>query len=75
MINSKKYYIDGKDENRIRRLFQTKIINLFEQNDGITLEANGNSILYFKDYKLAFPEQLRRYIDQGIEVAQLLKNI
>jgi hypothetical protein len=68
---SNKYLILGKDEIRIKQIFDKKAISHFDTIEGFTVEGGGSRILFYKDDMLAEPNQISWMINEAVKIASL----
>ena len=68
---SGKYTISGKDEKRIRQIFDVKKLSYFDTIEGFTVEGAGSRIIFYKDDMLAEPNQISLMINEAVKIASL----
>lgn len=59
---SDKFLLKGPDEKAIREFFTADLIDFFNHGDIYHLESNGNSLLVFKNLRLASPSEVSKMI-------------
>ena len=69
---SEKYHFKGESGSRIRSLFKPEAIKYFEDNEGITAEANSNAFIIFRYRDKGDTEDYSKYIDRAFAVIGLL---
>jgi hypothetical protein len=62
---SKKYLLRGNDETKIRQLFTPKVIKYFEINQNIHIEAQGNTLIFYKPSKRCKPDEIQAFYHDG----------
>ena len=62
---SKMYMVRGADEAAVRRVFTPAVIQFCEQHRGLSLEAKGDRLLFFRSVKLVKPEEVTAFLDHG----------
>lgn len=63
---TKKYMLRGADEAAVRRVFTPAVIQFCEQqHPGISLEAAGDRLLFFRSNQRVKPEELTTFLDDG----------
>ena len=62
---SKMYMVRGADEATVRRVFTPAVIQFCEQHRGISLEAGGDRLLFFRLAKRVKPEAITTFLDDG----------
>ena len=70
---SKRYLLQGPDEEKIRKFFKPEIIAYFEQHSRLCAEGDGNALLVFKQEHIVPPEEFRSFINKALELYDLLK--
>lgn len=70
---SEKYLLRSSDENNVRLLFTPDILEYFEQRLGLSTEAGGDQLVFFKAGKKAKPEDLPQFLKDGFHIYTLLK--
>lgn len=69
-VFSDKYFLKGKDEKSIRKLFSPKLLKHFEYNDPeFNIEAAEDSILFYKLGKRLKPEEIYQKMDKCASIA------
>jgi len=71
-IFSKKYILECVNENDVKKIFFSNLINYFEQNNNLTLETNKNLILVYYDFVI-MAEKLNFFIDSSLYLTKLFK--
>jgi hypothetical protein len=64
-VFSKKYLLRGNDEARIRELFTPTVIEYFERNQNIHIEAQGNTLIFYKPSKRCKPDEIKGFYHDG----------
>lgn len=62
---SNAYLLRGNDSEEVRRVFSPKILNYFERNKGIYIEAKGNMIVYYRKSKRIKPDDIRDFLAEA----------
>ena len=68
---SKKYLLRGNDEQKVRELFATEVLGFFEGQDGISTKGGGDQLIFYRLGKRIKPEDVRPFIEEGLEVFRL----
>lgn len=71
---SDKYLLRASDENAVRLTFTPDILEYFEQRLGISTEAGGNQIVFFRAGKKVKPEDLPQFLKDGLHIYTLFKH-
>jgi len=64
-VFSNKYLLRGSDEVKIRELFTPAVIKYFEKNQNIHIEAQGNTLIFYKPSKRSKPDEIERFYQEG----------
>lgn len=70
---SARYLLRGPDEAAIRQFFQPELLRFFESNQGVSLEASGDRLIYYRARKRIKPEQVRSFMEEGFRVYGVMK--
>lgn len=70
---SGKYLLRGEDEHAIRRLFSDRVVMFFEQAPQWCVEGAGDRLAIYRDRRLAKPEELRAFVEEGLSVLAYLR--
>jgi hypothetical protein len=65
---SKQYWLRGANEQAVRALFTTAVLEYFQQNPGLTTEASGNILLFYRHWSLLKPQEVRSFMEQGFGI-------
>lgn len=71
---SKHYLLRGPDEEAVRNLFKTYILEYFGRNLGLHLEGAAHHLIIFRDDKRMPPLKLEAQYRAGLELHELLKS-
>jgi len=69
---SSQSYLKGPDEEAIRKLFTTETLSHFAKHPGWIVEAQGSSILLFKERRLHQPEDLPSFLQKALDILHVL---
>jgi len=64
-VFSQKYLLRGKDEVKIRQLFTPEVISFFETNQDIHIEAQGNTLIFYKPSQRCEPDEIKEFYRKG----------
>jgi hypothetical protein len=70
---SKEYLLRGDNESDIRQLFTPIIINFFESNKNICIEAQNNTLIFYKPSKRLRPKEIEGFLAEGQRILQVFK--
>ncbi|MCX5752868.1 MAG: hypothetical protein NTW97_04375 [Candidatus Krumholzibacteria bacterium] len=70
---SKKYSLRGDDEYQIRNFFGERMIAFIESMPGVSMEADGSTIILYRHRKLLKPEEIRAFMEIGSRLSALLR--
>jgi len=67
------YILECKEENSVRNIFLSNMIEYFENNKGFTVETDKNLILVYKYDKTVLSGKPNIFINTGFNIAKLFK--
>lgn len=70
---SNNYILRGRDENAIRSAFTYEVISFFEDHKGLTVEAKGSRLFYYRNGIRIRPDKIQYFITEGLEILKLFK--
>ncbi|NQU98942.1 hypothetical protein HQ533_05755 [Candidatus Woesearchaeota archaeon] len=71
---SKKYYLSGQDEQAIRKLFSSNILNFFGSVEvKFTVEAEGDKLVVFRPNKKVKPVEIDDYIQDASKIVTVFQ--
>ena len=71
---SKAYLLRSYEENAIREIFDDQVLSYFENHTGLTIEGNGDRLLYYRDGTLMKPDEIQPFLMEGIEMVKLFES-
>lgn len=71
---SKAYLLRGKNEAAIRELFSEELLRYFENNQGLCVEGQGDTILIYRDNKRIAPDEMQPFIQSNKQLISLFKS-
>lgn len=71
---SKRYLMRGPDEEAVRSLFKTYVLEFLSRNLGLHLEGGGSKLIIFRDNKRIPPQKLEAQYRVALELHELLKS-
>jgi hypothetical protein len=72
-IFSEKYLLRSTDELVIREFFTDDILEYYEQRPGLSTEAGGDRLIFFRASKKIKPEDLPIFLKEGFHIYTLFK--
>ena len=72
-IFSKRFLLRGPDEAAIREFFKPELLEFFESHQGVSLEATGDRLIYYRARKRIKPEEVRSFMEEGFGVYAVMK--
>ena len=72
-VFSKMFLLRGKDEIAIRETFTPEILEHFEQRPGVSVEADGNLLIYYRNGTIVKPDKVRPFMEEGFETLSLFQ--
>jgi hypothetical protein len=73
-VFSKRYLLRGDDEESIRKLFNERIFDYYEQHPGVSTEGDGRMLIYYRSSKCVTPDKIQVFLQDGYDVFSLFKN-
>ncbi|MBL4884174.1 MAG: hypothetical protein JKY95_06525 [Planctomycetaceae bacterium] len=70
---SKQYILRAPDEAAVREFFTEDILDFFESQKGISIEASDNQLIYYRASKRIKPEDVKDFMSEGFNLYALLK--
>jgi len=70
---SERYLLRGADENAVRLCFTDPVLEYFEQRQKLSLEAGGDTLVFFRADKKSKPEDLPQLLKDAFHVYTLFK--
>jgi hypothetical protein len=74
-VFSKRYVLRGQNEAAIRDLFTPEILEFFESQKGVSIEAANDRLIYYRAGKRIKPENVRSLMEEGFRLYVLLKQV
>ena len=71
---SKEYLLRGDNESDIRKLFTPRIINFFESNKNLCIEAQNNTLIFYKPSKRCKPKDIEMFLAEGQRIQQIFND-
>ena len=71
---SKKYLLQGEDEELVRAIMDEKVLQFFTIEKGWYLEGIGYYLIVYKKYKLLGPRSITKFYQKGMDIHGLLKD-
>lgn len=72
-VFSEKYLLRSGDEVAVREVFTSDILEYYEQRPGLSTEAGGNRLIFFRASKKVKPEDLPQFLKDGFHIYTLFK--
>lgn len=70
---SKSYLLRGDDEREIRKTFTDAVLSFYENQTGISTEAGGDRLIFYRAGKRIKPEEVVSFLEEGSSVFKLFK--
>ena len=70
-VFSDKYLLRSSDELAIRDVFTSDILEYYEERPGLSTEANGGQLIFFRASKKVKPEDLPGFLKNGLHIYAL----
>lgn len=72
-VFSKRYLLRGDNEESIRNLFNTRVLEYYEQRLGMSMEGDGVKLIYYRSSKRVPPDKIQAFLQEGYDAFTLLK--
>ncbi len=70
---SSKYLLRGSDESEIRRAFSDQLLTHLEGQRGLSTEAAGGDLIYYRANRRVGPDNLGEFIKEGVQILAMLR--
>jgi len=70
---SSSYLLRGEDENAIRRIFTDDVLTFFSNSTGLSVEARGNKLIYYRHGERAKPDDLLSFFHEARSIFELFR--
>ncbi len=70
---SAKYLLRGNDERKVRDVFTHEVQAFFEAKEGVSTEGDGDQLIFYRGRKRIKPEDVRAFMEEGLQVFRLFK--
>ena len=70
---SRAYLLKGKNEAAVRGVFRDYVLDYFEDSPGLSVEAAGSRVVFYRADTRAEPAAVRALLEQGFEVLALFR--
>ncbi len=74
-VFSKKFLLRGDNEEEIRQAFNKDVIKFYEDNIGMSTEAQGNTLIVYRGSKRQKPEEISELLETGKAVADFFYGV
>jgi len=66
------YMLQGPDEARIRAFFDAAKLDYIAQRRGLSIEAKGNQLIYYRDGKVVPAKSIAAFVEEGKAIMRLM---
>ena len=73
-VFSRRYLLRGNDEESIRRLFNERTLEYYEQRPGLSTEGDGMKLIYYRAAKRVSPDKIQAFLQEGYNIFSLFKS-
>jgi hypothetical protein len=73
-VFSKNFVLQGPSEQAIRTLFRPELLTLLEEKRGVSLEGQGQQLVFYRHNNRSKPEQIRDLMTEGFSLYKLLRS-
>ncbi len=70
---SGRYILQGDEETRIREVFRDELLAFFEGLHGVSAEASGGRLVYYRAGKRINPDEVRTLMEEGFRLFALIR--
>jgi len=72
---SRYYLLRGSLESAIRSVFSSPVLSFFEQHKGLCVEAQGNTLLCYRQKKRVKPHEIKLFFEEGYRILRLFYSV
>lgn len=72
VVFSSNYLLRGSNEDAIRQIFQQPVLDFFESNLGLTVEASDGHLLFFRAGRRINADEISQLMSDGLQVHSVL---
>ena len=70
---SKRYLLQGKDEDAIRESFRDEVMEFYEKSPRLSTGGNKDEFIYYTDSQKMSPKEVKKYLQDAIDLYKLFK--
>ena len=70
---SRRYLLQGDDENAVRALFSDALLSHYDQSKGLSTEADGDMFIFYRASKRVPPKGMTAFMQEGFAIFGLMK--
>lgn len=70
---SKRFVLRGADESAVRQVFSMDVIRFFESMRGVSVEADGNRLIFYRARRRLKARDIKGFMDEGFRVYALFR--
>ena len=70
---SNAYVLKADDKNDIKIVFADQVLSYLVRHRGLTIEGNGNRLIFYRSNTLLKPDELSSFLDEGLELFRMMK--
>jgi hypothetical protein len=70
---SKRYILQGRDEEQVRSLFNSEVLWHYEELQGVSTEGAGRQLIYYRASRRTASEALQEFLEEGLRVYHLFR--
>jgi hypothetical protein len=72
-VFSEKYLLRGENEAAVRSAFNAGILQYYEQHPGLSTEADGKKLIFYRTSKVVPPDKIQAFLQEGYDAFELFK--
>lgn len=70
---SRRYLLQGNDENAVRALFTDALLSRYDQSKGLSTEGDGDIFIFYRASKRVSPKGITAFMQEGFALFGLMK--
>jgi len=70
---SNAYVLKAENKNDIKRVFSDQVLAYLGKHRGLTIEGNGNRLIFYRSNTLLKPDELNSFLDEGLGLFRMMK--
>jgi carbonic anhydrase len=71
---SRRFRLIGEEEERVRLLFNSRVLSFFEERKGVAVEGSDHELLFYRGGRTVSPREIRGLVDETLELVTRLES-